>query len=201
MSLYKNEPSQSELTGHSGNQKFFKYGFVVLAISGLLMTADSFVNVGLHWNETEQWRTNDWLNWSLWNLTSIVFAFLFLRYLRKRYNKTLIWASFLLTVVGSIGQILVMVAVGTQGVPKMIGVIGNWIAPLGSSGSPVECILVPLMEATKTETQKLQFVIQSIDYVIALLFLGFSIVKYSDETPEQKERQGVAHRAVEAQQR
>lgn len=131
----------------------------------------------------------------LWNLTSIVFAFLFLRYLRKQYNKTLIWASFLLTVVGGISQILVMVAAGIQGVPRMIGVIGNWVSWLGNSGSPVECVLVPLMEATKTETPKLQFVVQSIDSAIDLVFLGFSIVKYSDQKPQKKERQGLAYRA------
>jgi hypothetical protein len=195
MSLYRNELSQSELARFSANQKFFKYGFVVLAISGLLMTAYSCVYWGLHWHEVKQWSNINWLNWSLWNLTSIVFAFLFLRYLRKRCNKTLIWASFLLTVVGAIGQILVMVAASTQGLPKTIGAIGNWIAPLGNSGSPVECILIPLMDATKTYTQKFQFVLQSIDYVIDLLFLGVSIVKYSKKRPGQKEKQGLAHRA------
>ena len=81
------------------NKKFFQIGFMVLALSGLLVTAEDLIYFGL--NSTKfHWSSSDLLMVGLSNLANVVFAILFLRYLSKKYNAALALTTLTLTVVG-----------------------------------------------------------------------------------------------------
>lgn len=195
MSLYSDHKSPTSPAAFR-NKSIWQLGFMLLGVSALLRTAERFIYVGLHWNQVSHWNPSDWLYWGLLNLTSIVFALLFLRYLSKRYNRPLIWASFGLTVIGTIGHLLVIVSPRIEGIPRIVPLLADWCSLLGMSGSPLSCILSPLMETSRTAYRIYELYVVSADYVIKSIFLGISIVKYSEKRLRQNEEtHRLAHRA------
>jgi len=192
MSLYSDAKSPHSMPFQSKN--IWQLGFLLLGISALLRTAERFIYMGLHWNRVSNWSTSNWLYCGVLSLVSIVFAFLFLRYLTKTYSRTLVWASFTLTVLGSIGYLVVIVSSFIEGVPRIVPLLGDWFSILGMSGSPLSCILGPLMETSRTAYRFYAVYVVSADYVIKSVFLGMSIMKYS-ENGVHAAKPGLAYRA------
>jgi hypothetical protein len=182
MSLYRSEARLSESVGFFANKNLFQIGFVVLALSGLLRTAESLIDLGLHYNRHD-WNLNgiQWLNYGLMNLANVVFAIVFLRYLSKKYNPALAWTALTLTVIGWIGYMAYISPFFMPNVPRIIPVIGNWSELFGRTGSPLSCILAPFMVGSKRSYHDYLLYVVNTDYAVKLLFLGFCIVKHPRE--------------------
>ena len=75
MSLYSSDARSSESAGFLHKKKLFQLGFMLLALSGLLRTAERLIYLGLHWNRFH-WGRTDWTCYGLMNFASIAFAVL-----------------------------------------------------------------------------------------------------------------------------
>jgi len=162
------------------NKKFFQIGFMVLALSGLLVTAEDLIYFGL--NSTKfHWSSSDLLMVGLSNLANVVFAILFLRYLSKKYNAALALTTLTLTVVGWIGYLASISPHVMHNVPPMIPLIGRWCQIAACTGSPLESILWPFMWGSGFSFGIYNFYVNA-DFVVKLLFFGLCILKYPRET-------------------
>jgi len=194
MSLYSDAKTTQSVHFFNG-KRMWQVGFVLLGVSALLRIAERFISIGLHWDEL-QWTMVDWLYIGVLNLISLAFAFVFLRYLSERYNRTLVVASFTLTVIGTAAYSLVILGYTVRGIPHVIPLIGDWCSVLGMSGSPLSCVFGPFMDSSRTGERIYELYIVSADYVIKSVFLGMSVMKYSKNgLGHHEEKPGLAYHA------
>jgi len=57
MSLYSDHKSPKP-PAFPRNKSIWQLGFMLLGISALLRTAERFIYMGLHWDESSQWKTD-----------------------------------------------------------------------------------------------------------------------------------------------
>jgi hypothetical protein len=165
--------------GQRRDMALFRIGFVVLALSGLLSTTESVVDLCLHRSTLVGWSGMDSLNEGLYVLGSVVFAVVFLRYLSKRSNLPLIWISLTLTGVGWIGFLVWNIFTFVYpDVSRTISPIVYWVQDVGNTGQPLGCIFWPFMHGSEYANRLYEVYVCNADYVVTLGFLGLCAARY-----------------------